>query len=175
MCLRFEGFPTEKNETSDNVLEKIMGICKDSGLEIPERVTDWLHRTGVPYVDKTNKSCKSVIVRFFTFRYRTIVCRGKKNMKCPVRGKIDLTNKWHNLLVFANKYVSNTDSVKFCYADINCRLKIKWEDVSINDTFFCSLVELKCHLNADEWSLEVLCFTLNTMSNPCHYGKKVFV
>ena len=155
MCLRFEGFPTEKNETSDKGSEKIMGICKDSGLEIPDRVTDRLHRTGVPYVDKaTNKSCKSIIVRFFTFRYRTIVCRGKKTMKCPVRGKIDLTNKWHNLLVFANKYVSNIDSVKFCYADTNCRLKIKWEDESINDTFFCSLGELKSHLNADEWKLK---------------------
>ena len=71
-------------------------------------------------------------------------------MKCSARGKIDLTNKLHNLLVFANKYVSNIDSVKFYYADTNCRLKIKWEDESINDTFFCSLVELKSHLNADE-------------------------
>ena len=26
LCLRFEGIPTEKNETSDKVLEKIMGI-----------------------------------------------------------------------------------------------------------------------------------------------------
>ena len=38
LCLKFEGIPTEKNETSDKVLEKIMGICKDSGLEIPDTV-----------------------------------------------------------------------------------------------------------------------------------------
>ena len=71
-------------------------------------------------------------------------------MKSPVNVKTDLTKKHHNLLVSANKYVSNIDSVKFCYADVNCRLKIKWEDESINDTFFCSLTELKSHVNADE-------------------------
>ena len=71
-------------------------------------------------------------------------------MKSPVNVKTDLMKKHHNLLVSANKYVSNIDSVKFCYADVNCRLKIKWEDESINDTFFCSLTELKSHVNADE-------------------------
>ena len=67
-------------------------------------------------------------------------------MKYPVRVKIDLTKKRHNLLVSANTYVSNIDSVKFCYADINRRLKIKWEDESINDTIFYSLAELKSSL-----------------------------
>ena len=63
-----------------------------------------------------------------------------------VRVKIDLTKKRHNLLVSANTYVSNIDSIKFCYADINRRLKIKWEDESINDTIFYSLAELKSFL-----------------------------
>ena len=30
LCLRFEGIPTEKNETSDKVLDNIMGICERS-------------------------------------------------------------------------------------------------------------------------------------------------
>ena len=55
LCLRFEGIPTEKNETSDKVLHKIMGICKDSGVEIPDTVIDRAHRIGVPYVDKTTQ------------------------------------------------------------------------------------------------------------------------
>ena len=43
LCLRFEGIPTEKNETSDKALNKIMGIYKDSGVEIPDRsgTQDW--------------------------------------------------------------------------------------------------------------------------------------
>ena len=71
-------------------------------------------------------------------------------MKSPARVKIDLTKNPHNLLVSANKYVSNVDSVKFCYLNINCRLKIKWEDDSIDETYFYSLAETKSHVNADE-------------------------
>ena len=71
-------------------------------------------------------------------------------MKNPVRVKIDLTKKRHNLLISADKYVSNINSVKFCYEDVNCRLKIKWEDESMNDTIFYSSSEIKCHVNADE-------------------------
>ena len=105
-------------------------------------IIDWAHRIGVTYVDKTSKkSCKSVIVRFSTFRHRSIVYRAKQNVKCPVRVKIDLMKKRHKLLLSANKYVSNIHSVTFCYADINCRLQIKWEDESINDTFFLGRAE----------------------------------
>ena len=78
LCLRFEGISTEKNETSDKVLEKIMGIYKDSGIEIPDTVIDQTHRTGVQYVDKnTKKLCKSVIVQFSIFCHRTIVYQAK--------------------------------------------------------------------------------------------------
>ena len=128
-----------------------MGICKESGVEIPDTVIDWAHMIGVLYVNKTTKkSCKSVIVRFSTFCHRTIVYRAKKNMKNPARVKIDLKKKRHNLLVSANKYVSNIDSVKFGYVDVNCKLKIKWEGESVNETFFYSLTELKSQVNADE-------------------------
>ena len=56
LCLRFHGIPTEKNETSDKDLEKIMGICKDSDVEIPDTVIDRTHRIDIPYVDKTTKN-----------------------------------------------------------------------------------------------------------------------
>ena len=68
LYLRFEEISTEKNETSDKILEKIVGICKESGVEVPDTVTDRAHMIGVPYVDKTTKkSCKSVIIRFLLF------------------------------------------------------------------------------------------------------------
>ena len=35
-----------------------MGICKESGVEIPDTVIDPAHRIGIPYVDETTKrSC----------------------------------------------------------------------------------------------------------------------
>ena len=83
-------------------------------------------------------------------------------MKNPVRVKI--TKKRHNLLVFANKCVSNIDSVKFCYADINCRLNIKREDELINDTLLYFLTELNSHVDGDEWKFEKIFVLLWTAS-----------
>ena len=54
---------------SDKVLEKIMGIFKKSGVEIPDTVFYRVHRIGVPYVDKTTrKSCKSHCVKSVQIR-----------------------------------------------------------------------------------------------------------
>ena len=128
-----------------------MGTLKNSGVEIPDTVIDGVHRISLPYVVKTTKrQCKSIIIRFSTIRHRKIIFRAKKNMRSPLRLKIDLTKKRHNLLVSENKYDININSLKFCYADIKCRLKIRWEDESISDTFFYSLAELKNHINPDE-------------------------
>ena len=63
LCLRFQGIPTEKNETIDKVLENITGICKESGIGIPDTVIDRAHRIGVPYVNKTT----DVRVPLFSF------------------------------------------------------------------------------------------------------------
>ena len=128
-----------------------MGTLKNSGVKIPDTVIDGAHRISLPYVAKTTKrQCKSIIIRFSTIRHRKIIFRAKKNMRSPLRLKIDLTKKRHNLLVSENKYDININSLKFCYADIKCRLKIRWEDESISDKFFYSLAELKNHINPDE-------------------------
>ena len=47
----------------------------------------------------------------------------KKSIK-DVRLKVDLVKKGHTLLLKANEYVKNILKVKFCYADINYRLKV---------------------------------------------------
>ena len=72
-----------------------------------------------------------------------MVYRAKKKLNNNVRVKLDLTKKRYNLLMSANKYVADIDRVKFCYADINCRLKVKWSDESFDDDFFHSMNELK--------------------------------
>ena len=139
-CLRFEGVTTEQNETIDKVLSKVMDMCKEAGVDIPDTVIDRVHRIGEAYFDnKRKKNCKSIIVHFITFRHRTMIYRAKKNMKNNVPVKLDLTKKCYDLLVSANRFVANINSVKFFYADINCRPKIKWSDDSLNDEFFHSL------------------------------------
>ena len=68
------------------------------------------------------------MVKFTSFTYRTKAYRQKKNLDDCVTAHADLTRKRHSLLRKANDSVRNRDEVLFCYADINCRLKIKWAD-----------------------------------------------
>ena len=86
---------------------------------------------------------KSVIVRFTTFRHRTMVYRAKKKMKPGVRVKLDLTKTRYTLLIDANKVLKQNPVINFCYPDTNCRLKIKWVGESIDDEFFSSMDELQ--------------------------------
>ena len=144
LCLRIDGMPTETKETSDMVLDKVTKIWKEAGVEIPNEVVDRAHRIGQSYNDKiSNTECKSVIVRFTTFRHRTMVYRAKKKMKCGIRVKLDLTKSRYSLLAKANDIVKSNARVKFCYADINCRLKLKWVDDSLKDEFFTTIDELQ--------------------------------
>ena len=64
-------------------------------------------------------------------------------MKPGVTVKLYLTKSRYTLLIDANKVVKQNLDIKFCYADINCQLKIKWVDESIDDKFFSSIDELQ--------------------------------
>ena len=56
--------------------------------------------------------------------------------------KLDLIKKCHNLLVEANKYCNDSNMIEFCYADDNCRLKVKWADENEEDIFFSCMDDL---------------------------------
>ena len=74
ICLRIEGVEHQANEKSEEVLEKVVNIIKESETEILESVLDWAHRIGPTYTDNnTGKKMQSFIVRFTTFRYTTLL------------------------------------------------------------------------------------------------------
>ena len=79
---------------------------------------------------------------FTTFQDRTMVYRAKKKIKPGVRAKFDLTKSRYRLLTDPNKIVKQNLDIKFCHADINYRLKIKWANESIDNKFFSSMDEL---------------------------------
>ena len=83
----------------------------------------------------SSKKCRSVNVKFITFRHRTIVYRLKKNMKDNIKVHGDLTKKRYSLLKSAN-LVKDVKRILVCYDDINCRLKIKWKDEIKGRLFF---------------------------------------
>ena len=69
--------------------------------------------------------------------------RAKNKLKRGVRIKLDLNKSRYNLLKRANDHVKEVPSIKFCYADINCRLNIKFNDENQKDIFFSSFDELQ--------------------------------
>ena len=45
--------------------------------------------------------------------------------------RLDLAKRWYDILKTGNEYIKSIGhTAKFCYADINCRMKIKWGDNS---------------------------------------------
>ena len=69
--------------------------------------------------------------------------RAKNKLKGGVRVKLDLTKSRYDLLKTANDHVKEVPSIKFCYADVNCRLKVKFNDENQKDIFFSSFDDLQ--------------------------------
>ena len=91
MCLRIERVRVVENETSEDVFNNVLDICKKGDINISENDIDRAHRIGNPYVDNiSKKQCKSIIVGFTSCYKRTLVYRRKKSLK-DVRFKVDLS------------------------------------------------------------------------------------
>ena len=145
LSIRIDGVPVAENETSNNVLQNVRSITEESSSEIPDVAIDRAHRIGKAYTDKTSGvKCKSVIVRFTSFRHRTMFHHSRKNLKRNVKVKLDLTKK-HLIFTEAMQVVKNNEAVKFVMADINCRLKVVFKDD--NSLFFSDYDNLRDILN----------------------------
>ena len=136
LCLRIQGIEEQDNETAEDVFSKVEEIIKESECVIPSNVIDRAHRIGSK---PEGKNGKSVIVRFTTFRHRTLLYRARKRLNVKI--SLDLTTSRYILWRKAIDLVENKENVKFVYADINCRLKVRFE----NDTeqFFSTISELE--------------------------------
>ena len=142
--MRIDEVPSVDRETSSDVLEKVKKICAESMLEIPDSNLDRAHGIDKPYFHKIKKvKCESIIVRFNNFRHRTLLHRAKKDIKQKKGYKIrlDLTKSRYLMLSEANKLASDNQNANFCYADVNCRLKIRWNDNQ--EDFFDTLEDLR--------------------------------
>ena len=144
LCLRIDGVPTVKDESRDDVLEFTKSLFKEAKVAVPDIVLDCAHRVEPSYTDRiTSKKCKSIIVRFTTFRHRTLFYRARKNLKSGFKVKLDLTKSRFNLLKKANDHVKEIPAISFCYADVNCRLRVKFHDAKQEDIFFSTFDELR--------------------------------
>ena len=139
LCLRIKGILRKEKERSDEVLDQVRKLFEEAEVTIPDAVLDWAH-----HVSKNNPD---VIVRFTTFRHRTLFYRKRKTLK----GKsvhLDLTKSRLKLLNDAKNLISNRSDITFCYADINCRCKVRYSDGK--ELFFESISDLEDILDDNE-------------------------
>ena len=135
------GVPYVENESLDDVLDKVKSLITESGCEIPDVVIDRAHRIGRGYKDKTrNVPCKSIIVRFSTFRHRTLFYWNRNNLK-NAKVRLDLTKKRYKIFTDAIDFVKAYKNVDYVMVDINCRLKVFFKNG--RSSFFDNISDLK--------------------------------
>ena len=94
-CLRIINISFEEKETSEEVLKKVKKVIKEEAeVNIPEETIDKVNRVR----PKKNKN-QTIIVKFSTFRHRTLFYRAKKKLKNGVKLHIDLTKSRFNLML----------------------------------------------------------------------------
>ena len=141
MC-KIYGAPAVDNEISHEVLDKVKSLTIETSHDTPDVVIDRAHRIGKGYNDKkSNIHCKSIIVRFTTFRYRTMFYGSRANLKNNVKLKLDLTKNRYKIFTKAIETVKRYDNVNYVMVDINCRLKVVFKDGS--GKFFTNIISLK--------------------------------
>ena len=135
-----ENIPAEKDESADRVFSKAENILKEACPNFSGDCIDRAHRIGRDYKShKTNKTCRSVIVGFTSFKHRTSIYRNRNILK-NVRVKLDSTKKRHNILKSARSIADGKQDVNYVFADINCRLKVVFKDGT--SEFFEDISEL---------------------------------
>ena len=126
--IRIDGVPMTENETSNDVLRNVKLIIEESSKEIPDVAINRVHRSGKAYTDKASGVKSKNIVRFTTFRHRTMLYHSRKNLKHNVKVKLDFTKKRYLIFTEATQPVKKNEAIKFVMTYINSRLKVIFKD-----------------------------------------------
>ena len=132
LCLRINGVEVTpgKEETGQDCLEKCKKIFKSIGVKVPDTVLDRAHRIGKTKAASNGKTYRQIIVRFATWRHRTMVYKARKKSQTH-KIRLDLTKKRMNVIQKTNEILeSRRMEGCFTFADINCHLCAR-----INDAF----------------------------------------
>ena len=126
LYLRVNGIPAVSNESSDDVINLPKQSFKEAKLSVPSNFLDRAYRIWSFYNDRVSpKKCKSIIVRLATLLRGTLFYRATKNLK-NAKVKLDLTKSRFDLLKRVNNHVNEIRTINFCYADVNCQLRVKF-------------------------------------------------
>ena len=135
-----EDISVATDATADNVLEKVQNILNEACPNLSGNAIDRAHRIGSNYkCFRTNNTCHSIIVRFNSFKHRTLFYQNRNKLK-GVRIKLDLTKKRYNVLRSARSIANENQDISYVFAGINCRLKVVFQNGTSN--FFKDIIEL---------------------------------
>ena len=89
VCVRIDDVTAESEETADSVCEKVGEFLREACPDIPVSCVDRAPRIGSEYKSYRNKKKCCIIVRFMSFRHRTMVYRNRKRLKMSYKVSFD--------------------------------------------------------------------------------------
>ena len=142
MCLRIDGINLHENETPARCIEKVVKTLReDLNKEATPGELDRAHRIGPKKAVDHGVETQQMIIKVFKWETRNRIYRARKdgNIK-GISVRLDLTKQRLNILNEAKNITKNSSNVEFVFADINCRLGVKFVNGPLR--FFNSLAEL---------------------------------
>ena len=141
LCLRIEGIEPAKDEKAEECFEKVKKLFSSLNVDVPDLAIDRAHRIGEAFINNKKESVHPMIVKFTTWRHRSMVYRARdKSKSAKQKIRLDLTKSRYNILKEARKLILTREGkptelgvngpVNFLFVDINCRLVAKMKDQS---------------------------------------------
>ena len=116
---------SSEEETGDICLQKVSSAISDMGIELPANAIDRAHRVGKPRKTLKYGEQQSVIVRFTSWRDRTLVYRARKDSGLVI--SLDISKARQDLLYkVRSELVERYPDAVFAFADVNCNLSVKF-------------------------------------------------
>ena len=134
-CLRMNGIKKnqDENESSDVCINKVVKVCQNLNLDIKNEDIDRAHRIG--------RDRKTIMIKFHSFRKRTLVYKERKKASDSIKIYLDLTQERLKLLDDAKALITNESNEDFIFCPINCNTVAKLKNN--NFKFFDSLDKFK--------------------------------
>ena len=142
-CLRIYNMGLPARGEQEDCMKKVEKILEKMDCGVNIDAVDRAHRIGQREMDDNGKMQQQMIVKFKTFRDRTVVYRNRKDIKKvgDIKIRLDLTRKRLGVLREAKEFVKSHTDADFVFADINCSLVLKLKNGKF--IFFNSLSNLE--------------------------------
>ena len=124
-CLRILNVPLPKNDGKENYENKMKQIMNDMDCGLNPDDIDCTHRIGPKKTGADGTVNQQIIVKFKSFRQRSLFYRNRAKAKDNIKVRLDLTKRRLSILNEAKEFAKSVSSIDFVFCDINCRLAVK--------------------------------------------------